>query len=635
VDAANRILDGQEVHWDWPDLDLWIAFRDMVRNMRDEGVDVARVLAIQWMPAHLDERSNFAKRDKAIADGLITMADVDGNAAADVLANLGRAKHDDLDAEMWAAHDRRYITMLTQMHLVNVWKHHEGLRFQKDDADATQGQSYELDIIESILAEEPDGYTDDADVFGAIDLDGHEDSQPSRPPSSSHSSAAPLGSLSSRFPRFVTEVDPSLQSDFRITFEQQPSYQHLASTTARILSLDKRDIKKNGGSAPVVSARVPFGFWAFFLEWLSSLQWSVKCAIDPGCSPLATAVTWMELACLFSVSTGYDFAKRDFKDAGIIVAAATRKLIAHIRARSGMCDIGVRAACHTVKSLLGYYLPGLNRRPIANRQLWMHVLEQLHAAHNMHPRRDDFGRGYIVDRPTHLRGAIARDELLFTNLAVQDRILASRGHAEAKPIAVARRGRAQKRAGPCYHGCEVSVIRPNGHMAWHGLPARWRQVVDAELVPQDSTWNGIPVDAQLCSPCYLTVCRLARRLVKCLPAAEEVAVPADGVAHVPQEQAPRAVPKRRRIMQASSIEGGGGTPNARRGATHSGVTASVLALLSDDIGNNGEAQPAARRRKASASAGQSSSQRRRPAIESTAARPTMFGGASGSGLRNS
>lgn len=77
------------------------------------------------MPAHLDEPDRRRRRDEAINSGLIDCADIDGNVAADRLANQGRALHDNLERDTWATHDRKYLSMLIQMHLVNVWKRYE------------------------------------------------------------------------------------------------------------------------------------------------------------------------------------------------------------------------------------------------------------------------------------------------------------------------------------------------------------------------------------------------------------------------------------------------------------------------------------------------------------------------------
>lgn len=46
VEAANRIIGGDEPLWTWPDVDLWMAFRDLTRSLSDQGVNVGTVLDI-------------------------------------------------------------------------------------------------------------------------------------------------------------------------------------------------------------------------------------------------------------------------------------------------------------------------------------------------------------------------------------------------------------------------------------------------------------------------------------------------------------------------------------------------------------------------------------------------------------
>lgn len=292
--------------------------------------------------------------------------------------------------------------------------------------------------------------------------------------------------------------------------------------------------------------------------------------------------------------SGYDF-QRDLKDSAVIIATAMRRLLTCLRQQTpGACDVAVRAASHSAKAVLGYYLPGLDRRPLVGAQVWQCVLEQLISAHEAHPRREDLGRGFKVLRPLHLRVHVDRDPLLFTHLSLQGQRLADQGRPAVASIAAARRGRACMRSGPCYRGCTVTVIRPNGHPAWHGVPKRWQELVDAELVPNDSPWRGIPSNAQLCSPCYLMIGRQLRKLLKSLPSstARQTAAPI----------APAQVPGR----------------NARRGNKRT-ITAEVLEQLTAHSA-------------ADSNADEKRPKRRKKNAKEAAARPVQFGGSRGSGL---
>ena len=42
--------------------------------------------ATKWIPSHCDDEGNEAKKEKAIAMGIITQKDIEGNDGADLLA---------------------------------------------------------------------------------------------------------------------------------------------------------------------------------------------------------------------------------------------------------------------------------------------------------------------------------------------------------------------------------------------------------------------------------------------------------------------------------------------------------------------------------------------------------------------
>ena len=102
----------------------------------------------------------------------------------------------------------------------------------------------------------------------------------------------------------------------------------------------------------------------------------------------------MEITCIFAATTGYDFLKRDLRDATAIVAAAMRKVMVHLKRGGQAVDIAFMPACHSTQPVFGYHMPGLNRRPICDTAMWRNVLEQLHGAHSIHPRRQQVGRGH-------------------------------------------------------------------------------------------------------------------------------------------------------------------------------------------------------------------------------------------------
>ena len=101
-----------------PDSDLWVDIR------RALPPDPLRYLDIVWMPSHLEESKNLVKRVKALDEG-ITLADVDGNVAADELAKKGAEqialpKH---IAEEYS--ERAFIAKAAHHMMVTIWHRRE------------------------------------------------------------------------------------------------------------------------------------------------------------------------------------------------------------------------------------------------------------------------------------------------------------------------------------------------------------------------------------------------------------------------------------------------------------------------------------------------------------------------------
>ena len=93
------------------------------------------------MPSHLDEEKHISKREKALKDGLVTVQDIDGNAAADALAKLGAAQHDDISAHVETAANRATVTVLAQKMYLAIWNahldaaHEEQIRVNEQEAN--------------------------------------------------------------------------------------------------------------------------------------------------------------------------------------------------------------------------------------------------------------------------------------------------------------------------------------------------------------------------------------------------------------------------------------------------------------------------------------------------------------------
>ena len=112
----QRRLDGDDSGiMKWPEADLWLAIRDAL------PLDPRKSLDAVWMPAHLDEDRNAAKRANAIANLGVTAYDIDGNVAVDLLAKQGAAQHA-LPADIVdEARDRAILARHAHQMMVTIW----------------------------------------------------------------------------------------------------------------------------------------------------------------------------------------------------------------------------------------------------------------------------------------------------------------------------------------------------------------------------------------------------------------------------------------------------------------------------------------------------------------------------------
>ena len=174
-------------------------------------------------------------------------------------------------------------------------------------------------------------------------------------------------------------------------------------------------------------------------------------------------------------------------------------------------------SCHSTMSAVGFYLPGVNRRPIMPRAMWQHVLQQLRAALTARPDdvavcRGNFGRFGGLDDCRSLRSSVRRDGLDYVQAALAGNIL--------PPLAVAAR-RPQPRSrgartGPCALGCASSAGRAHGLQAWHGMPAAWgvaAGLLGADFFADDAIIGCLDDDSVLCAKHYRHVTRALGKAV--------------------------------------------------------------------------------------------------------------------------
>ena len=91
---------------------------------------------VQWVPSHLDDPDNKDKKSKYLREGVTTPQHIEGNVAADAVADEGASAHNiPIDVRL-EAEDRLQLTVAVQRHLVascSQWiQHSKGIAVDAD-----------------------------------------------------------------------------------------------------------------------------------------------------------------------------------------------------------------------------------------------------------------------------------------------------------------------------------------------------------------------------------------------------------------------------------------------------------------------------------------------------------------------
>ena len=206
VSFFQKVIDGDTSDiLRWPEADLWMAIRDAL------PVNPRLTLDAIWMPAHLDEVRNAAKKVKAEAELGITLDDVIGNAAADLLAKDGAAQHALSQHLVDEARDRSFLARHAHQMMVTIWQAREDSDKALKHIDAVDA----AEIDDAWLHGEPEFPEDeDYNPFGLIGLDGDHDYGSSNPAEDDQSSVGdPALTISSH----AAENRPSASASSLVT----------------------------------------------------------------------------------------------------------------------------------------------------------------------------------------------------------------------------------------------------------------------------------------------------------------------------------------------------------------------------------------------------------------------------------
>jgi len=110
---CKAIFDGKEYDRKHNDADL---LKQIATIHKQNPLD--RV--IEWMPAHLDEEKNLAKRIKFLANGG-TVDHITGNCGADALAGAGALRYSVPALKSFLAQQSKRLTMTAQDMMCSIW----------------------------------------------------------------------------------------------------------------------------------------------------------------------------------------------------------------------------------------------------------------------------------------------------------------------------------------------------------------------------------------------------------------------------------------------------------------------------------------------------------------------------------
>jgi hypothetical protein len=187
------------------------------------------------MPSHLDDPKNILKRTQALASGLVSEEDIEGNVQADKLADQGVKQHVCNKHHAAAARDRLELTIVVQKMMLTIWE-----AYLEGNTTAQEVNEYDEKEVEAAMRQiqlnELEEY-DDYDPFGNIDADGN-DANP-------HDDDDSLGKNSAE----------ALDDFHEPTSDQQPAHLNAATSDSQAAYPKVEDVIDCINAGPIIGNR--------------------------------------------------------------------------------------------------------------------------------------------------------------------------------------------------------------------------------------------------------------------------------------------------------------------------------------------------------------------------------------------
>ena len=254
----------------------------------------------------------------------------------------------------------------------------------------------------------------------------------------------------------------------KLIVQGQP-YKLLSDTHITVQGIDKRS-----GKLASQNFKPSYVIWPVLFRWIASSEWSYSTSTAAG--QCAKGVSWAELCIAFHCQTGISIAAdRTLRECAKIFATCFRRAIgcmgcSHYK-RAGKALFHGKNKVDATQQLLGFKLPGIDRRPIWPLGLSLHVALELTRGMAISGNMEEFGQlqystspGFKVDRFKQC----AQDTITSLEIAC----LASSVRSAAADTTPPRYIRMRKlaRCGPCHAGCTVTPNLANGKTAWRAAP---------------------------------------------------------------------------------------------------------------------------------------------------------------------
>ena len=259
--------------------------------------------------------------------GIITQDDIEGNVSADKLAFEGADAHDNITESIADMHDKLQVTVVVQKMLLSVWE-----VFIQNDGECNLADQQDLEEMERMmnLALFEAQMDDDYDPFENDSNDVVQQKSPTdvTPDATKHDTSK-------------SELEPKAETclEDQCNFKRFPDYgwyhvnsahddainistPHVNDTNGLnkvvVMNVRTYELERNGEKSHKTFTKyyIPMGWWEPMISLIKCTKWSIfgLCDGSNGVAKQCLRSTWVELAIIFQLQTGYRI--RDQLDLG-------------------------------------------------------------------------------------------------------------------------------------------------------------------------------------------------------------------------------------------------------------------------------------------------------------------------------